>query len=108
GNPVSSMVSFELFARPALRKMMGHSDLDRPTVLAVADDGLPRRQDGRTQYMRVVGRFGSDGRYHVRSVGAQGSHQLAATSLADALAVVPDGSGIEPGGSVVTLLLSIA
>ncbi len=40
GNPVSSMVSFELFARPALRKMMGHADLDRPTVLAVADDGL--------------------------------------------------------------------
>jgi molybdenum cofactor synthesis domain-containing protein len=108
GNPVSSMVSFELFARPALRKMMGHTDLDRPTVLAVADDGLPRRPDGRTAYMRVAGAFGADGRYHVASVGAQGSHQLAATSLADALAIVPDGNGIEPGGSVATLLLSIA
>ncbi len=108
GNPVSSMVSFELFARPALRKMMGHTDLDRPTVLAVADDGLPRRPDGRTAYMRVVGSFGVDGRYHVASVGAQGSHQLAATSLANALAIVPDGDGIEPGGSVTTMLLSIA
>jgi molybdenum cofactor synthesis domain-containing protein len=108
GNPVSSMVSFELFARPALRKMMGHTDLDRPTVLAVADEGLPRRPDGRTQYMRVAGRFGPDGRYHVTSVGAQGSHQLAATSLADALSIVPDGNGIEPGGSVVTMLLSVA
>ena len=43
GNPVSSMVSFELFARPALRKMMGHTAIDRPTVRAVADDGLARR-----------------------------------------------------------------
>lgn len=108
GNPVSSMVSFELFARPALRKMMGHSELDRATVVAVADEGLPRRPDGRTQYMRVAGRFGPDGRYHVTSVGAQGSHQLAATSLADALSIVPDGNGIEPGGNVVTMLLSIA
>ncbi len=56
GNPVSSMVSFELFARPALRKMMGHTNFDRPTVLAVADDGLRRRPDGKTHYMRVVRR----------------------------------------------------
>lgn len=108
GNPVSSMVSFELFARPALRKMMGHTDLDRTTVVAVADKGLPRRTDGKTHYMRVFGSFGDDGRYHIRSVGAQGSHQLAATSLADAIAIVPDGDGIEPGGSVDTMLLSIA
>jgi molybdopterin biosynthesis enzyme len=108
GNPVSSMVSFELFARPALRQMMGHADVDRPTLQAIADDGLPRRPDGRTAYMRVTGSFADDGRFHVRSVGAQGSHQLAATSLANALAVVPDGPGVEPGGSVTTLLLSVA
>jgi molybdopterin biosynthesis enzyme len=107
GNPVSSMVSFELFARPALRKMLGHTHLDRPMVQAIADNGLPRRPDGRTHYMRVTGSFGEDGRYHVRSVGAQGSHQLAATSLADAIAIVPEGTGIPPGGSVTTLLLSI-
>lgn len=108
GNPVSSMVSFELFARPALRKMMGHTMVDRTTVLAVADDGLPRRPDGKTHYMRVFGAFGADGRYHVGSVGVQGSHQLAATSLADAIAIVPDGDGVAPGGSVNTMLLSIA
>ncbi len=108
GNPVSSMVSFELFARPALRKMMGHHPYDRTTVAAVADAGLPRRPDGKTHYMRVFGAFGDDGRYHITSVGAQGSHQLAATSLADAIAVVPDGNGIAPGGTVATLLLSIA
>jgi molybdopterin biosynthesis enzyme len=108
GNPVSSMVSFELFARPALRKMIGHTNLDRPTVRAIADEGLPRRTDGKTHYMRVFGQFQEDGRYHIGSVGAQGSHQLAATSLADAIAIVPDGDGIEAGGSVETLLLSIA
>jgi molybdopterin biosynthesis enzyme len=108
GNPVSSMVSFELFARPALRKMMGHTVLDRPTISAVADDGLPRHPDGKTHYMRVAGSFGDDGRYHIASVGAQGSHQLAATSLADAIAIVPDGHGVGPGGSVATMLLSIA
>ncbi|HVE19184.1 MAG TPA: gephyrin-like molybdotransferase Glp [Ilumatobacteraceae bacterium] len=108
GNPVSSMVSFELFARPALRKMMGHRALDRTTVLAVADDGLPRRTDGKTHYMRVFGAFGADGRYHISSVGAQGSHQLAATSLANAIAIVPDGDGVIPGGSVNTMLLSVA
>ena len=108
GNPVSSMVSFELFARPALRKMMGHTALDRPVVLAVADDGLARRPDGKTHYVRVTGSFGPDGRYHITTVGAQGSHQLAATSLADAMAIVPDGDGVLPGGSVATMLLSIA
>ena len=108
GNPVSSMVSFELFARPALRKMMGHTVLDRTTIAAIADEGLPRRPDGKTHYMRVFGAFQTDGRYHINSVGAQGSHQLAATSLADAIAVVPDGDGIAPGGSVNTMLLSIA
>ncbi|HEY0519602.1 MAG TPA: gephyrin-like molybdotransferase Glp [Ilumatobacteraceae bacterium] len=108
GNPVSSMVSFELFARPALRKMMGHTDFDRPTLVAVADEGLRRRTDGKTHYMRVFGEFGDDGRYHVSSVGAQGSHQLAATSLANAIAIVPDGDGVEPGGSVTTMLLSVA
>jgi molybdopterin molybdotransferase len=108
GNPVSSMVSFELFARPALRKMLGHTAVERTTVVAIADDGLPRRVDGKTHYMRVEGSFGPDGRYHVRSVGAQGSHQLAASSLADAIAIVRDGTGIPPGGSVDTMLLSIA
>ncbi|HEY4608432.1 MAG TPA: molybdopterin-binding protein, partial [Ilumatobacteraceae bacterium] len=108
GNPVSSLVSFELFARPALRKMAGHDQLERTKLMAVADDGLRRRPDGKTHYMRVAGRFGDDGRYHVQSVGAQGSHQLAATSLAGAIAIVPDGDGIAPGDSVATMLLSIA
>ena len=108
GNPVSSLVSFELLARPALRQMMGHPQIDRPQVAAVADDGLPRRPDGKTHYVRVSARFAADGRVHVQSVGAQGSHQLAATSLANAIAVVPDGAGVPAGGTVDTMLLSVA
>jgi len=107
GNPVSSLVSFELIARPALRRMAGHPQADRPAVQAVATNGLPRRPDGKVHYMRVFAAFGADGRVHIESVGAQGSHQLAATSMANAIAEVPDGNGIEPGGTVRTLLLSI-
>ncbi|CAB4812974.1 unannotated protein [freshwater metagenome] len=107
GNPVSSLVSFELMARPALRQMMGHAVIDRPTVLAVATDGLRRRPDDKIHYARVFAEFGPDGRVHIRSIGAQGSHQLAASSLANAIAVVPDGDGIAPGGDVATILLSL-
>jgi molybdenum cofactor synthesis domain-containing protein len=105
GNPVSSLVSFELLARPALRQMAGMPNPGRPWADAVADDGLARRPDGKVHYQRVVAGFGDDGRVHVRSVGAQGSHQLAATSLANAIAEIPDGDGVLPGGTVRTMLL---
>jgi len=103
---VSSVVSFELFARPGLRKMMGRTadDLDRPRVQAVADERLGRRPDGKIHFARVVCRYGDDGRYHVRSAGGQGSHQLSALVGANALAVLPDGDAVEPGGLVDVLL----
>ncbi|CAN5579071.1 molybdopterin molybdotransferase MoeA [soil metagenome] len=105
GNPVSSMVSFELLARPGLRQMAGHAVLDRPTVRAVADDGLSRRPDGKVHYVRVVASYGDDGRYHVRSAGGQGSHQLSAMAAANALAVVADGDGIAAGAEARVLLV---
>jgi molybdenum cofactor synthesis domain-containing protein len=105
GNPVSSLVSFELLARPALRRMMGHRRLTRTSIVAVADVAFDRQPDGKAHFVRVNGEFGDDGRYHVRPVGAQGSHQLAATALADAMAVLPDGSGLAPGADVAALLL---
>jgi molybdenum cofactor synthesis domain-containing protein len=107
GNPVSSVVSFELFARPALRRLMGFADdqLDRPRVAAVADQPLTRRPDGKVHFARVVARVDADGRHHVRSAGGQGSHQLSALVGANALAVLPDGEGVEDGGTVDVLLL---
>jgi molybdopterin molybdotransferase len=105
GNPVSSLISLELLARPALRQMMGHAVLDRPRIVAIADGGLRRKPDRKVHYMRVHGSFRDDGRLHVSSTGPQGSHQLAATAAANALAAVPDGDGIAPGGEVEVLWL---
>ncbi len=107
GNPVSSMVSFELFARPALRRMMGFPPAvaDRPVVPAVAGEALRRRPDGKTHFVRVVASMEGDGRYRVRSAGGQGSHQLRAMAAANALAVLPDGEGAEAGDIVDTMLL---
>jgi molybdopterin molybdotransferase len=104
GNPVSSLVSFEMLARPALRRMMGHRRLARPSHVAISDEGLRRRPDGKVHLVRVTATFENDGRCHVRSVGAQGSHQLAATALANALAIVPDGDGVPEGAEVAVVM----
>ena len=105
GNPVSAMVSFELFARPALRLMAGHQVLDRPVARARADEALLRPVDGKTHFFRVRAEVGHDGRLHVRGTGLQQSHVLSAMALANALAVVPDGPGVAAGGEVEVLLL---
>jgi molybdopterin biosynthesis enzyme len=104
GNPVSSAVSFELFARPGLRKLAGHAELVRPAVRAVAGEPLPRSPDGKTHFVRVAATV-EDGRYVVRSAGGQGSHQLAGLAAANALAVLPDGDGVDAQGDVEVLLL---
>ena len=106
GNPVSSLVSFELFARPGLRKMAGHPAPWVPEpVAAIADIGMRRRPDGKTHLVRVRAAFGPDGRLHAEAADAQGSHQLAATAHCNALAVLVDGDGAEPGGEVPVVLL---
>jgi len=106
GNPVSSMVSFELFARPALRQMMGHTDLDRPRVTAIADDGLLRRPDGKLHLVRVRAEWSAvDGRFHARETRGQSSHHLLAMAEATGLALVPDGEGVGAGAEVEVVLL---
>ena len=106
GNPVSSMVSFELFARPGLRKMMGHpaERWHRQPVMGRVAESLRRRSDGKTHFARVRVEY-ADGEYRVRSAGGQGSHQLSAMAAADALAVLPDGEGLDVGDAVSLLIL---
>ena len=104
GNTVSCMVSFELFARPALRKMMGRSDLGKQRVRAVASEPLHRRADGKVHFARVIWRY-REGRYEVRSAGGQGSHQLSAMAAANGLAVLPDGEGVDAGEQLELILL---
>ena len=85
--------------------MMGHPRLTRTSLVGVADADFRRNADGKVHFTRVNGEFGDDGRYHVRPVSAQGSHQLAATASADAMAVIPDGEGLPAGADVAVLLL---
>ena len=107
GNPVSSMVSFEVFARPALRRMMGHDDasLHRRTIRAIAGEDLRRSRDGKTHFARVFGSFNDEGRLVVRSSGGQASNLLRTMALANALAVLPDGDTIRAGEEVDVMLL---
>ena len=100
GNPVSSLMSFELIARPALRMMMGHAAPYRPVISAIVDEDVMRKPDGKVHFDRVHATWGDDGRVHVRRTGAQGSHQLAATAMANAIMAVPDGDGVRSGDTV--------
>jgi len=97
GNPVSSFVTFALFARPALRALQGAEPLP-PREQAVLAVDVPRR--GRTQALRVR-LDGSDGTLHATPTGPQGSHVTASLLGADALAFVPGGTGVAAAGEQV-------
>ncbi|MFO7591647.1 MAG: molybdopterin molybdotransferase MoeA [Acidimicrobiia bacterium] len=105
GNPVSSLVSFELFARPALLRMGGHAVCHRPEVVATATEDLHRRADGKLHLDRVHVRWVDD-RYVVGRTGDQASNVLSATALANGLALLPDGDGVSAGDTVRVMLLT--
>lgn len=105
GNPVSAMVSFELFVHPAIRQIMGHEFPARAAVTAIADEPLPHAQDGKIHFFRVEATYMSDGRFHVKPTGGQASNLLRTMALANALAVVEDGPGVAAGEPVDVLLL---
>jgi len=99
GNPVSSLVSFELFARPALLQMMGHSRRFRPEVGAAAVHPMPRKPDGKLHLDRVWVQAEGGGFVAART-GAQASNVLSAAAAANGLALLPDGDGVPEGGEV--------
>ena len=88
GNPVSSMVTFELFARPAILKMMGKKNFNRPTIEAVSEDSI-ENTDGRRIYTRVIVEK-RDEKYFAKLTGPQGSGIITSMSLAKGLAIVPE------------------
>lgn len=104
GNPVSSSVSFELFARPALRRMMGHRDPLRTEVVAVAEHAMRRKPDGKVHLDRVRVRY-ADGRFHAARTGSQSSNVLSAMALANGLTLLADGEGVDEGGELPVMLL---
>jgi molybdopterin molybdotransferase len=99
GNPVSSLVSFELFARPALLLMMGHATRFRPEVTATAERAMARKPDGKLHLDRVRVRAEGDS-YLATRTGDQASNVLSATAAANGLALLPDGDGVPEGGAV--------
>jgi molybdenum cofactor synthesis domain-containing protein len=104
GNPVSSLVSFELFARPALLQMMGHARRFRPQVVARAEHAFTRKPDGKLYFDRVQLRRDGDELVAARS-GAQESNVLSATAAANGLALVPDGDGVAAGDPIEVMLI---
>ncbi|MFE2937574.1 gephyrin-like molybdotransferase Glp [Streptomyces sp. NPDC059255] len=104
GNPVSCYVSFELFARPAIRALMGLEDLHRPTVGATLKaEGTLSSPAGRRQFLR--GTYDAEAGAVV-PVGGAGSHLVAALAHADALIVIPEETvTVEPGTEVEVVLI---
>jgi molybdopterin molybdotransferase len=107
GNPVSALVSFELFVRPALRRLAGHQNLWRPTAAAVLDQPLPRRRDGKLHFVHVVTEFRPDGRLHVTRAATQGPHLLHSTVGSNAIAVLPDGDGLAVDDEVEVMIVDL-
>ena len=99
GNPVSALVAFEQFGRPAIRQMLGLSDVGKPTVEAVLDEPI-ENPDGRRVYARaVVTRH--NGGYRARLTGDQGSNLLTSMALANGLAICPEDVPLMAAGEVV-------
>ncbi|HTW21943.1 MAG TPA: gephyrin-like molybdotransferase Glp [Mycobacteriales bacterium] len=103
GNPVSAYVSFEVFVRPALRRMLGVEPISRPVVRAKVTDAL-RSPAGRRSYLRGWLSV-EQGAYSVRPVGASGSHLIASLAHANALIVVPESTTEVEAGSPVTVMM---
>ncbi len=105
GNPVSSMVTFELFGRAAIYKMLGKTNWERPRITAIAEERITNT-DARRVYARAIVAKNDSGEYRASLTGPQGSGILMSMALANAFAIVPeDVPVIEPGDEVECLLL---
>jgi molybdopterin molybdotransferase len=103
GNPVSVFVSFEVFVRPALLKMLGRTHLRRPEVTATLTQDVsgPR---GKLQFARVLVSRDADG-WSATPTGGRGSNLISTVSRANGLAMIPVGTETAPAGSQVGVML---
>ena len=103
GNPVSAMVAFEMFARPAIRAMLGRQRLARPVVEGTLT-GPIRNTDGRRVFARVeVER--QNGVFYANPTGPQGSNILTSMSRANGLAVCPEDLPVKEAGERVSIIM---
>ena len=103
GNPVSAMVAFEMFARPAIRTMLGRGRLPRPTVEGVLTGGI-HNNDGRRVYARVEVKR-RNGVYYASPTGPQGSNILTSMSKANGLAICPENLSWKRAGDRVQIIM---
>ena len=104
GNSVSSMITFELFARPAMLKMMGKTNLTRPTVEVPMESRI-KNSDSRRIFARAIVRKEGD-RLYAKTTGPQGSGILTSMSMANALVIVPeDVAAVKEGDAVKAIML---
>jgi molybdopterin molybdotransferase len=103
GNPVSVFVSFEVFVRPAVQKMLGRAQLGRPEIGAVLA-GAIRGPRGKTQYARVQVRRGDDG-WVATPTGGRGSNLISTVARANGLAIIPPGTETAQAGDEVRVML---
>lgn len=104
GNPVSALVTFELFGRPLLRTLGGHARVMRRSF-PVRVAAPIRAAAGLTHFLRATLDADADGTLLARLTGAQGSNLLTSIARADALLVVPEHAGDVPAGATLTALL---
>lgn len=102
GNPVSSLVAFELFARPAILKLQGRADLLRPRQRALAEEPLAGPLHLEQYFRGIAGR--TDHGLTVHLTGDQGSHVLRSMADANCLIVMPQGTGSVPAGGEVDII----
>lgn len=104
GNPVSAMVTFELFVRPTIRRMLGHARLHRRPVPVILEEPVSIGAKLTHFYRAIVGTR-ADGALTARLTGPQGSGILTSMSLANALLIVPEDASTVPAGETLHALL---
>ena len=103
GNTVSCMVSFELFVRPALLKMMGKKNIAKPTVEAILEENV-KNNAGRRVYDRAIIEK-RNGHYYAKLTGPQGSGILSSMGMANGLILIPEEKKELPKGAAVKALM---
>jgi len=96
-------VSFEVFVRPAMLKMMGRTNLGRPEVTATLTEDV-RGPRGKTQFARVEVTRGAEG-WVAAPTGGRGSNLISTIARANGLAVIPAGTERAPAGAEVKVML---
>ena len=104
GNPVSAMVTFELYVRPAIRRMLGHRRVHRQPVEVVLEEDVSIGAR-LTHFYRAIVAPREDGRLGARLTGPQGSGILTSMSLANALLIVPENAGTVAAGQTLSAFL---